>query len=352
VQTSDIEDEVRPDLGAKAMFSGVRTPDRAPVRRWSALCWGISCAVHLLLLVAVGVLTRQMIDVPPAPLIRVSILPVMGPNSQVLLTEVANAVPEARMPERSPRDEVWPQASRVDPDPAPTVTPPPLLPVPQQQERASALLTQETRSPALLEVMPEVTTDREPAPLIEPPRDMLLDRWASDAATSVVPMTPPVMPRALVPRPPQTSLARELPERGRSAAIFEDTVVARVPPAGQGRRYAPTAVAPETQVRVESTPQARLPRSTGARYGQNPTPSYPSEARRRGWEGTVLLLVEILENGRPERITIRQSSGHPILDEAAQGAVGRWMFIPAQREGKPVKSAAEVPIVFSLRKDR
>jgi protein TonB len=66
----------------------------------------------------------------------------------------------------------------------------------------------------------------------------------------------------------------------------------------------------------------------------------------------VLLLVEILENGRPERITIRQSSGHPILDEAAQGAVGRWMFIPAQREGKPVKSVAEVPIVFSLRKDR
>jgi protein TonB len=65
-----------------------------------------------------------------------------------------------------------------------------------------------------------------------------------------------------------------------------------------------------------------------------------------------LLLVEILENGRPERISIGQSSGYPILDEAAVGAVGRWKFIPAQREGKPVKSLAQVPIVFSLRKDR
>lgn len=352
MQTSDIGDEVRPDLDAPAMFPGVGTPHWAPVRRWSALCWGISCAVHLLLLVAVGVLTRQIIDVPPAPPIRVSILPAIGPSSQPLLTEVANAAPEARMPERSPRDAVWPQSSPVDPTPAPTVTPPPPLPVPQEHERASALVTQETAPPELLEVMPELKTDREPAPLIEPPRDILLDRRASDAATSAVPMAPPVMPRAAVPRPSQISPARELPKRGRPATIFDDTVVARVPPAEQGRRDAPIAAAPETRSQVQPTPQASLPRATGARYGQNPTPPYPSEARRRGWEGTVLLLVEILENGRPERITIRQSSGHPILDEAAQGAVGRWMFIPAQREGKPVKSVAEVPIVFSLRKDR
>jgi outer membrane biosynthesis protein TonB len=304
------------------MFPGVGTAHRAPVRRWSALCWGISRAVHLLLLVAVGVLTRQIIDVPPAPPIRASSLPATGPSSQPLLTEVATAAPEARMLERSPRDAVWSQASPVDPNPALAVTPPPPLPVPQEHERASALVTQETTTPELLEVMPEVKTDRELAPLIEPPRDMLLDRWPSDATTSVVPMTPPVMPRAPVPRPLQTSPARELPKRGRPATIFDDSVVARVPPAGQGRRDAPTAVAPETRGQVQPTPQASLPCSTGARYGQNPTPPYPSEARRRAWEGTVLLLVEILENGRPERITIRQSSGHPILDEAAQGGGG------------------------------
>jgi protein TonB len=61
-----------------------------------------------------------------------------------------------------------------------------------------------------------------------------------------------------------------------------------------------------------------------------------------------LLTVEVLENGRPERVTIKESSGHTVLDEAASGAVKRWMFVPAQRNGEPVRSVAEVPIVFSL----
>jgi periplasmic protein TonB len=350
--TSEMEDEVRPDLAAEVMFPGVGTPHRARMRRWPALCWGISCAVHLLLLVAIGVLTRQIIDVPQAPPIRISILPAMGPSPQPLLPEAANAVPETRMPGRRPLMAVEAQVSPVDPDPALTVTPPAPLPVPQEPERTFALLTPETAMPELIEVMPEAKVDRQPPPLIEPPRDMPLDHRSPEALTPVLPMTPPVMSRAPVPRPPHSPPARELPKRGRPPTIFDDAVVARIPPAGQSRRDTPPAAVPETRGQEQPAPQASLPRSAGARYGQTPTPPYPAEARRRGWEGTVLLLVEVLENGRPERISIRQSSGHPILDEAALGAVGRWMFIPAQREGNPVKSVAEVPIVFSLRKER
>ena len=66
----------------------------------------------------------------------------------------------------------------------------------------------------------------------------------------------------------------------------------------------------------------------------------------------MLLSVEILEKGRPERITVKQSSGYAVLDEAALGSVRRWTFIPAQRDGQPIRSQAEVPIVFSLRKGR
>jgi periplasmic protein TonB len=350
--TSEMEDEVSPDLAAEVMLPGVGTPHRAKVRRWPALCWGLSCAVHLLLLVAVGVLTRQIIDVPQTPPIRVSILPAIAPNPQPLLTEAANTLPEARIPVRSTLDAVGSQASPVDPDPVLTVTPPWPLPVPQEHERAIALLSPGTETPESIEIIPEVRLDRQPPRLLEPPRDVRLDRWSPDATTPAVPMAPPVMSRAPVPRPPHPSPGRELPKRGRPATIFDDTVVAHIPPAGQSRHDMPSAAVPESRGQEQPAPQASLPRSTGARYGQTPTPPYPAEARRRGWEGTVLLLVEVLENGRPERISIEQSSGYPILDEAALGAVGRWMFIPAQREGKPVKSFAEVPIVFSLRKDR
>jgi protein TonB len=341
MQNSEIEEEVWLDLAASPIFSWVGTTPRAPTRRWSALCWGISCTVHLLLLVAVGVLTRHIIDAPQAPLIRVSVLPAMAPGAKPLLAEEANAAPQARLPERRPLDAALSQASPVDPDPALPVTPRPPLLAPLEPEHDVDPLTPEHTTRELIEVMPEVTMAREPPPLIEPPREVLPGRWSPDAMTPVLPMTPPIVARSPVPRLPHLSPARELPKRGRPPTTFDDAVVARIPP----------AIVPDTPGKAQPTPQASLPRSTAARYGQNPTPSYPPEARRRGWEGSVLLLVEILENGRPERITIKQSSGRPILDEAALDAVGRWTFIPAQREGKPVRSLAEVPIVFVLRKN-
>jgi protein TonB len=254
------------------------------------------------------------------------------------------------MPERQPLDVAWSQVAPVDPGPAATVTPPPPLPELSEPERTVAPLAPEHPAPELIEVVPEVQAVREPPPLGEPPKAMAPDRWALDATMPVIPVTPPNVAKAPTPRLPQASPARESPKRGRPPTTFDDPVVARVPPAESKRRDAPTAAAPEN-LRQEPPPQATLPRASGAGYDRNPRPSYPYEARRRGMEGTVLLLVEILESGRPDRITIKQSSGHSLLDEAAKGAVRRWTFIPAQQEGKPVRSVAEVPIVFSLRKD-
>jgi periplasmic protein TonB len=272
MQSSGGEDNVWPDLAVGAARSGGTPTPRVPGRHWPALYWGGSCAIHLLLLVALGLLTRDLIDVPSAPPVRVSVLPTMA-------TGEGNAAPQPRVPEDRALDPaVQPRVSPLAPDPVPIVTP---------------------------------------------------------------------QPRVL-----QTSPARELPKRGRPSTTFDDAVLARVPPVGPGKQEAPAATTPGAPTKEQSTPQASLPRSTGARYGQNPTPPYPSEARRRGWEGTVLLMVEIRENGRPERVTIKESSGHSVLDNAALGAVGRWTFVPAQQGGKPVRSVAEVPIIFSLQDRR
>lgn len=319
MQSSEMEGKVWPDVDTGMLFPQASTTHRAPIRQWSALCWGISCAVHLLLLMAVGVLTRQIIDVPQPPPIRVSILPTMATSTE------ANVVPQDRLPERHSSELFEP-------------------------ERTVAPLVPEHSTPELIEVVPEVQAVREPPPPLEPSRDGLPDRRSPDLSTPVVPTSPPLVAEAPPPRLPRASPVRELPKRGRPPTTFDDPVMARIPSAEPDRRDAPIAAVPETP-RQEPPPQASLPPATGARYAQNPRPSYPYEARRRGLEGTVLLLVEIRESGRPERITITQSSGHPILDEAAMGAVGRWRFIPAQREGKAVRSIAEVPIVFSLRKE-
>jgi protein TonB len=85
-----------------------------------------------------------------------------------------------------------------------------------------------------------------------------------------------------------------------------------------------------------------------AGYGYNPKPKYPSIARSRGWEGKVVLQVHVSADGDAEGVSVSQSSGHDILDEAAVAAVEGWRFRPAKRGDTPVASTVSVPINFKL----
>lgn len=83
-------------------------------------------------------------------------------------------------------------------------------------------------------------------------------------------------------------------------------------------------------------------------YKINPKPRYPMLARRKGYEGAVLLKVFVLESGIVGSIKLEQSSGYEILDESALKAVNDWVFIPGRENGEPVPSWVTVPIKFQL----
>jgi protein TonB len=85
---------------------------------------------------------------------------------------------------------------------------------------------------------------------------------------------------------------------------------------------------------------------------RNPEPRYPEVARRRGWQGQVLLRVEVRADGRVGEVIVSKSSGHGILDQAAAGAVQRWRFRPASRGGAAEDSWVELPVKFELRSGR
>jgi TonB family protein len=85
------------------------------------------------------------------------------------------------------------------------------------------------------------------------------------------------------------------------------------------------------------------------RYDGNPKPPYPRNARRRGYDGVVVLKVEILPNGRVGELRVKKSSGHHILDKSALNTVKKWKFIPAKRGEDPIRIWAEVPIKFELK---
>jgi len=79
-------------------------------------------------------------------------------------------------------------------------------------------------------------------------------------------------------------------------------------------------------------------------------PSYPQSARQGGLEGTVVLKVQILENGRAGNISISRSSGHEILDDAAIAALREWRFAPAKDRdsGQAISCYTTLPISFRL----
>jgi protein TonB len=84
------------------------------------------------------------------------------------------------------------------------------------------------------------------------------------------------------------------------------------------------------------------------RYDRNPKPPYPRIARRKGYEGVVVLKVEILPDGRVGEILVKKSSGYPVLDQSALKTVRQWRFVPAERGGNRIRMWAEIPIRFEL----
>lgn len=84
-------------------------------------------------------------------------------------------------------------------------------------------------------------------------------------------------------------------------------------------------------------------------YLSNPRPAYPPIARKLGLEGLVVLHVQVSAEGMPEKVAVAQTSGAPVLDEAALKAVHGWKFMPARRGDIPIAHVVNVPIRFQLK---
>ena len=80
----------------------------------------------------------------------------------------------------------------------------------------------------------------------------------------------------------------------------------------------------------------------------NPHPPYPLIARKKGFEGKLILEVLVNEDGSVKSTSIRESSGYEILDNVSKKTVEKWIFIPAKKMGQAVKDNIQVPIKFVL----
>jgi protein TonB len=83
-------------------------------------------------------------------------------------------------------------------------------------------------------------------------------------------------------------------------------------------------------------------------YRKYSEPPYPAFAALRVKEGLVLLRVVVSAAGRSKRVKLKQSSGFPLLDQAALEAVKDWEFDPARIGAVPVESVIEGLVRFPL----
>jgi protein TonB len=102
---------------------------------------------------------------------------------------------------------------------------------------------------------------------------------------------------------------------------------------------------------VESKPTVRAPVEVmpeiDPRRGLS-EPVYPASMIRQGIEGTEVLAIQVLENGRVVEVRVERSSGESKLDESAAREARRWRFIPGTRDGVPVALWKQVPVTFRL----
>lgn len=257
----------------------------------------LSLALHALLFQLIpipsysGSLVRRQFEVKLLPPTKPAAAKSSSHRSTTRSSQSSPAIrPEpskAKPPAPAPRVQHRPPRTRTEPAPA-TVT----RPLPQRHIAPSQAI-----SPP-----PEAAQPNRPAPIPTPPAPAAAPPVAKP--TGPTPGTAPAPPPA--PGPPVHGAA--------------------------------------SQAATGSPQQKILPPT----YLNTPRPDYPQLARRRGWQGTVLLKVFVNLQGGVTRVELIKSSGHEVLDRAALRQVREWRFTPARKGNRAVASEALVPVDFVL----
>jgi len=195
---------------------------------------------------------------------------------------------------------------------------PPAPPAPRPRERL--------KPPRLVEA--PTPKDSSPSAKAEPapPAPLPIAATAPPVAPAPVDSTPALAPSdAVTLAPPMTTIVPSVPATGPAAPPI--TAATRQP-----------AAAPEGLTQY-ARPQG----------GYQVRPAYPAAPRRLGIQGTTMLRVQVLADGRIGDVLVEESAGHPELDAAATDAVRRWRFDPARRGMEAVAMWVRLPVEFRLR---
>lgn len=158
------------------------------------------------------------------------------------------------------------------------------------------------------------------------------------------PPPPPAAPKLVSLAPMPLPVAPPLPLVQIAPSETAITLPQAAPAVVEAKAVAAPLMAPPAPV------QATGPKTitSGVEYIQPPQPVYPSQSKRLGEQGKVVLRVLVNEKGVADQVTVQSSSGFSRLDEAGRQAAQRALFKPHLEDGRPVAVFVIVPLNFQL----
>lgn len=162
------------------------------------------------------------------------------------------------------------------------------------------------------------------------PRIIKPDKPKTSQKQKQKPTPPPPDEGVQVPEEPEyIPPEEETPEPAEDEAVEEDVLVSKT--------------------HGESISNMHVVRDAIPLYKNNPPPDYPRAAKRRGYQGKVMLSVHVDVDGGVDNLWVFESSGYRLLDNAALKAVKGWFFEPGMKGDKKVAMWVNVPVVFELK---
>lgn len=219
------------------------------------------------------------------------------------------------------------EVAEAPPEPEPVVEPEPIIePEPVIEPEPEPVIEPEP--------VPEPVVEPEPEPKIEP--------------------EPEPEPEAIQPEPPPKPKPKPKPAPKPKPKPTPKPVVKTPPkpkaPVAAAAAPVGKAVAPAMPKAPSAPVDPDRPRLVGKvdYLGKRPVPVYPRASERRGEQGRVVIRVLISPQGTVLNVSVRSSSGHERLDDAAMKAARNARFKPYTENGIAYQAMADIPFDFVL----
>ncbi len=230
-------------------------------------------------------------------------------------------------------------AARAFPTPIPTIAPTPIpttIPTPIPTAAPTPIPT----------AVPTPIPTAVPTPIptaVPTPIPTAVPTPIPTTAPTPVPTQPAAIPTKIQEPPQQTQTVRK-PRIPRPTAT---TPPLSSPAPAAGSITSPESKSSPLPSQEEKTFLKQYLQEVAAKI--NAVKHYPRRARKKGWEGTVVITLHILPTGRVEKVVLATGSRYDTLNKAALQAIEKAQPFPKFSQGVSLKSiSVKVPIQFTL----